>query len=1113
MRISKRSLYFIIIVAILTIGNLAILLLAFQLFPTHGGFSRTIIFIKPDSNNTGGYFIILDELSPEAQKYDIDWLLHSRGDVSIHSNHQSFTSTVKSYITNNDISLNVSYLENILYVTQSKGYFLPEHYNEPYYDDLETNQTKATYSGRNKLMATVLYPKNDSDITQNFPSIIKYGSGLRKIGANDFLFYTYKKGEVNFTNPTIDFNGEMFFIRRNNTNTTLLEYYFLQNAESLTFESTEYLSITNLNELFPTPPINILATYSNSSQISGYINSIEGKNLNITLYCNFTAEMLKFDGVNQTFYQTDSKVTFSINGPASFVISSTNNYTNRETDPLRIETPARVKPEKNVWGFDENLITNLQHPYILFNQTELDNLKLKIQDVSKPWNSWYNSYNLSVKNIGNPGDIPYESRYYNLFKLVLSFAIDGGLNTLNKIKQFLNVMGPIQNYSQDLARANAVQAYAMAYDIIYNNLTQTEKNTYSQYLYEGAYPLTLMDLYSDNNHRVVDAGGLGLAGLALKNKTMIDIAIDTILIYYYTNVREDGGSYEGYSYNAYAINNILMFITSLKRLSAFNFYTDPQIIATFDFNTETLGPIGMPNLYEDCSFSSEIHENFLIGAAQFNDTDPIRAQRYQYMWEQRNITSTYPGASTYGYLNVKGPSFELITCYNVNDTITAAPFSFRKEIWKESSMAFLRSDDIPEALFLSFSSKDYRQAHNHLDENSFELWAYGALLVNNPGYPGFGKKYHDWSIKTEASNTLLINGAGQNQMSGGGLTASVSSPYLSMVIGQANEIYNDLSAPQYAPEFYFLIILNFVFTGIACILYIQISKSKTTSTEKNEKEKPEKDLSDRSLSKLKLIGTAFIHPNQAQDYIYHNDPFKEKAKTVSRFIILLICALMALFYILLILDIKSMLDYHGQYYQYKYQWIYDMLPIIALAFVIIGSILTISFSLFCIWFYKRMNRMLTYQSIKEERISITKKQISSVSSMSLIWIFPTLIFSFFLLYFTTANSIKTEIHLIFTVYGSAIGIYGGIISFLLELIRNFYIILIFGIPFNILMLYIFSHGINLNSDNQISKKTSWKISLTSLLLLLVIAFTLYLLIYIGVKLIFTIISIEAFVGG
>ena len=1104
---SKRTLTFIILILFLTISNFILLFLALNLFPAYGGFSRQILFIKPDTGtNEGGYFIILDELSPEAQNYDVDWMFHSRGNVVPATDQLSLTTTVKSYITNDSISLNVSFLEPITTITEEKGYFFPDHYREPYpYDDLETEQIKAKFAGSNKIMASVLYPKNDSDGGQKFPTIVKETSGLRKIGAHDYFYYSPRKSEVAFTSPALNFEGEMFFIRKNDTDAALLEYFYLQNAESLTYSTINYLSIQT-DALTLAPPFNILATYANYSQISGYSNTEPGNDIDISIYCPFIAEMVKLDGINTTFSQTGTKLTFSINGPKSFVISRTNNFTNPETDPLRIETPIRIKPVRDLWEFDIDLIKDLEHPFILFNKTELYNLTQRINDTNKPWKAWYAEYNPSVISIKSPGEYGYEDLYYYLLKLSLSFAIDGGQTTLTKIKQYLDYIGPIQNWTQDLKRSYAVQAYAMAYDIIYQNLTQAEKTKYYNYLDDQAAPLMLMDIYSDNNHRVVDAGGLGCAGLALKNATMVDIAIDTILEYYYNKVQEDGGSYEGYSYNGFAVNEILMFIVGLKRRGGFNFFEDPQIIATLQFFAETLSPIGLANLYEDCTYSSRVHENILIGAAQLNDTNPTLASNFQYIWEQRqNISTNYVLANDYAYIKGDYPSFIRITCYDVNDTINATAYTSRKEIWKESDMAFLRSADIPEALFMSFSCKSYRQSHTHLDENSFELWAYGALLVNNPGYPGWGITGHDWSIRTEASNTLLINGAGQAQLWGEGLSASISSPYFSMVIGEANEIYTDSAAPQNAPELYFLFILNFIFIGIASILFLQISKSKISSEKADDKGK---DTLERSLSKSRLVRRAFTRPNQTQEFIYHNDPFKVKAKTINRTVILLTLTSMAIFYTLLVLDIKTMLDYHAVYYESKYQAVFDLLPIIAIVFVFGGSILTILFSLFSIGVYKKINRMLVYKSIEKERLAITKKQINSASSISLVWIFPILLFSFILIYLTTAQTIKNEIHLVFTMYGSPTGIYGAVIALLLEFIRNLFLIMIFGIPFNIIMLYIFSHGIYLHSDGKISKRTSWKISLTSLLLLLVIAFTVFILIFIGIKQLFAIISIE-----
>jgi len=1093
----------------LTIGNVILLLLALQLFPAYGGFSRQIIFIKPDEDSDG-YFIIIDELAEKSQKYNIDWFLHSRGDLKLLPDEDSFKFTVPSYITNDEISLKVTFLENINEFKEEEGYFFPDHYHkDDTREDIQTSACIATYSGsESPIMGTVLYPKNNSDISQSFPEITTKNSGLKEIGNNDYLFYNTEKLSIDFSNPEISFNGQIFFLRRNSSYTNLLEFFFLQNVESLEFKNKKYFSSSY-------PITNILATYANNSQISGSIKVFEKKKTEISIYCPFSVEMVKIDGKNITDYSKSGlKLTFSIRDDCSFVISSTNNYTNLEYDPLRDSVPIRVKPKKSEFEFDKDLIEDLEYPYTLFNQTELKNLRNKIQDPGKDWKGWYDSYTSGVGDIEGPDDYDSETHHYYIYKLALKFVIDGGIEYLDKIKDFLDEMGKVDHYSQDLRRAYAVQAYSTVLDLVYNNLTKSERNKFSNYLYDQASPLMLMDLYPENNHRVVDAGALGMAGLVLKNKSMVNTAIDTIFTYYYTLNPGDGGSYEGYSYNSFAMDEFMQFAVSLKRLGAYNLFTDPQILATFDFMSETLGPLSMPSLYEDCTFSSRLQEVLIIAAANLNDTYPDKAKNYQFIWEQRQNNSLYEPLSDhyFSYLNGGSSSFNRIMCYNINDSITAEPFSSRKEIWKESGMAFLRSNDKPNGLFLSFSCKDYYQSHVHYDENSFEIWAYGAYIINNPGYPGFGVRHHDYTIETEASNTLLISGSGQRQEKADGLIASISSPYFSMVIGQAEKIYDDLGSFEYFPELYLLLIFNFILIGLACILFIQITKTDDSLTENDdddERAEHEDLFRERITSKSSLIKMSFLSPNRTIDYVYYQDRFKDDANFLNKFIKILISGLMALFLLLLLLEMKTMVDYHLQYYEDKASGIFEFLKIAVVVILIVGPILAFLFSFAALKLYNRINRYLVYKALEGERTDLTKKNISFLSSISLIWQLPVLLFSFLLLYNTSAKSFQTAVHIASVGSGSIVSIYAEILFLLKEFIQNIGLILIFEIPFLLITLRLFSHGIHKNTNGRISKKKAWKISLTSIIFLLIIFFLLFITLVIVLKLGISLVSIES----
>ncbi|MGV9203271.1 MAG: heparinase II/III domain-containing protein [Promethearchaeia archaeon] len=1090
------------------------------------------MFIKPEKGgNSGGYIIILDEVAEESESFEIETLLHTRGEIDVSSDSQSFISTVPSYISGDSISLKVSYLEEIQSIKEETGYFLPTHYQEDYpYDDLNAPYTRAKYSGsENPVMASILYPKNDSDAAQSFPKIQRQDNGLCTIGDNDLLFYSEKHEDKTFSNANVSFQGDMFFLRKDKDQETLLRYLFLQNSDNLEHNNRQYFSSSQ-------PIVNSLVSYDNNSHINGLIRTFATQETKISLYCPFNATNMKVNGVNATYEQTDNIISFkNSGGSTSFAISNTTVAETQAQDPLSNPTPLRVLPRKSEWGFQADLFTQLKHPYILFNETELTSIKNKINDTEKVWNDWYNAYISNVDEISSPEDYAKESRFNHLYKLTLKYLINGGQKYLDTAKDFLDNIGQFNHFSQDLQRSYSVQSFALAFDILYNSFSTKERSKYSKYLTNLAAPLMQMDLYPDNNHRVVDAGGLGLAGLALKNLTMVNKAIETILVYYYTQNPADGGSYEGYSYNAYAMSEMLSFASALNRLESFNFFEDPQFMATLRFMGETLGPLGLPSLFEDCTFSSRLHEVLLISAAQINKIDPDLASNFQYLWEQRQNNSAYVGASDYGYINGGYPSFERILCYSVNKSLDAEPFKSRKEIWKDSSMAFLRTRDEEDAMFLSFSCKDYSQSHAHLDENSFELWAYGAYLINNPGYPGFGLKHHNWCIQTEGSNSLLIEGSGQRRSMADGLIASISSPYFSMAIGQADTIYNDYGSPHYALEFYLIFIINFIFLGVALILFYIITKKSTevNSPQKSEEKIEKKESKTKQLyqttqkknppdltSNRSILYSLFFHPIALQKVIA-SEKNERKSRVVQRFIKYLAAGIFALFYLLSFIDIFATTNYHAQYFEDKVKWVFEILPYIEIALILIGIVLLYLFvSLFMKLYYQINYHLLKYtdlnRTIEEEmKEENERERIKTISYLSLMPLLPVMIFAPLLILFTTIQGLKSGIVKIFNQFGSVNEIYHELVVIVNELASNFLYIQIFFIPFLFFTLYIFYKSLKLSgTDKENKRRHRWiVIPLLSYFILSVIFFVFFIIISLLAVQGFSLVTIEGFVQG
>ena len=108
----------------------------------------------------------------------------------------------------------------------------------------------------------------------------------------------------------------------------------------------------------------------------------------------------------------------------------------------------------------------------MFNDTELTSFRNKFQDPAKPWKNWYESYTSNVDTIlpKDLDDWEDDDKYKPIYKLALKYSIDGGSNYSDKIKDFLLNLDSIEDFSEDLDRSINIKAYAIAFDIIYDDL-------------------------------------------------------------------------------------------------------------------------------------------------------------------------------------------------------------------------------------------------------------------------------------------------------------------------------------------------------------------------------------------------------------------------------------------------------------------------------------------------------------------------------------------------------------------------------------------------------------------------------------------------------------------
>jgi hypothetical protein len=423
---------------------------------------------------------------------------------------------------------------------------------------------------------------------------------------------------------------------------------------------------------------------------------------------------------------------------------------------------------------------------------------------------------------------------------------------------------------------------------------------------------------------------------------------------------------------------------------------------------------------------------------------------------------------------------------------------------------------------MPFSCKNYDQNHPHQDENSFELWAYGAYIVNNPGYPGWGKPFHTWSQSTEGANTLLIGGSDQLQVIADGLTDSISSPYFSMVVGDTNEIYNDPGAFQYSPEFYILLVLNFamiVLSGIVFLLTSKNTKSRDITQKWNNKIKEVFISAKREArkeveinSKLSLLKNSLVHPIATQDYLLTNDPEGKNGKFLRRMIHIALGIIVISIFLVSAFNVNETVVYHSQYHEDKYDLVFDILEIAIPAVVVIFSLLLALLTYASSKIFYRINKLITLHRLDRDESLISKNKLKNLSAISFLWVFPLIIFAGILIFFTTTQGLNAAIHGLWTELNSINDVYIFIVAVLNSLMRNFMIILIFQVPFLAFSLNLLGRGIECYTEDKLDRRRGWKIGLPGMLLSFMMAILLFMVFYLFFKSLFSLITIETIVN-
>ena len=436
------------------------------------------------------------------------------------------------------------------------------------------------------------------------------------------------------------------------------------------------------------------------------------------------------------------------------------------------------------------------HPRVYFTSTELDHLRAEAHGPQYPW--WQQQLAHLRALQGPPPPPPAETRRaqndvaFAIAEAAFVYKIEGDPKYLTAAKTYMDaaVSYDVWGYSfskpnVDLAAGHLLYGMGVAYDLLYNDLTPTERTRYrtkiahqASLLYTFFAPRPGRSWAYSQNHTFIPMAGLGIAAYALYGEVPEAAQWAALSRAIYQRVLEtystDGYYYEGFEYWIFATPWIIHYLDAHQHATGENLFNQPGLRRThlyaahsllpggqtmFDFGdvfdgAETRAKQGDDYVRSHPNGHFESNYNLLYDlATRFNDPEIQGVADWM-----RGMGHT--GQEEWWTLAWRNPKLvsKSITQLSTSHHFTDHDVVFWRNSWSADATAFAFKCGPPEGhhtaeLMTKLPDWHTEQGHAHPDVNSFILWAHGQYLTGDSGYAGVPK--------TIEHNTLLVDGQGQ----------------------------------------------------------------------------------------------------------------------------------------------------------------------------------------------------------------------------------------------------------------------------------------------------------------------------------------------------------------
>jgi hypothetical protein len=444
------------------------------------------------------------------------------------------------------------------------------------------------------------------------------------------------------------------------------------------------------------------------------------------------------------------------------------------------------------------------HPRLYFNQSDLDYLR-ELRTAPSHQTIWNNIESWADAHISDSPPAEPVGQAWGTW-----------MGTAASIRRYIETMTFMYVMTEDVAYAETAKdwllsiaewsswnhpannwqviscmamAFAAGYDCLYDYLSLQERDKirsimvsrigvlYEAYISDPNYP----EDYP--NHYAVLAGGLGLAGLAIREEyaeanEWVSLAImqaEEAISY----IGVDGGWIEGVMYSGYGMDALIPFADALRRVDGQDLFSGsvlaelPYYFIYMNYNNHSL-QLEDNNWLEDYEltdlpFMYKLASEYNNGyAQQFAENYADQLMMQSFIWKSPTIAPDSPADLP------------------LTRHFRGLGYVITRSGWGNNDLVF------------AFKSGTSR-GHAHPSQNEFGIYYQGKPVTCGPGYVSLEPGDDTWT-----HNCLLVDGKGQGQEPGDyfslplGTTGvieqvDVHDPYYRYVLGNASAVYNGQS--------------------------------------------------------------------------------------------------------------------------------------------------------------------------------------------------------------------------------------------------------------------------------------------------------------------------------